>query len=101
MDIVLVHWKIKPDMEQEFLTWWQTGVEGKPKGMIEEHISKVEPDETSTWDLASPKYLTYINVGKWEDKKLWKDAFSGQNHLMPFEESMRERIWLSVKESRA
>jgi len=100
MDIVIVYWKIKPEMEQEFLDWWKLGMESKPDGLMEEHLSKVEPDETSTWDLSSPGYLTYINVGKWTDKKHWKAAFSDHSTLQPFEASLRERIWVSVKHSR-
>jgi len=100
MDIVMVYWKIKPDMEQEFLEWWSSGMESKPEGLIEEHLSKVEPDETSTWDLSSPGHVTYINIGKWEDKKYWKEMFPEHSKLQPFESSLRERIWVSVKESR-
>jgi hypothetical protein len=101
MDIILVYWKIKPDMEQEFLDWWKSGLASKPEGLIEEHLSKVEPDETSNWDLLNPSYVTYLNVGKWTDKSHWKNIFSGQAKLQPFEASLRERIWVSVKESRA
>jgi hypothetical protein len=100
MDIVLVCWKIKPKMEQEFLEWWRNGLESKPEGLVEEHLSKVEPDDTSTWDLSSSKYVTYVNVGKWKDRKYWKKVFPGQAKLQPFESSLRERVWISVKESR-
>ncbi|MBI4894705.1 MAG: hypothetical protein HY833_03145 [Candidatus Aenigmarchaeota archaeon] len=100
MDIIVVYWKIKPDMEQDFLEWWRSGLGSKPEGLIEEHLSKVEPDETSTWDLSNSKYVTYLNVGKWKDKKYWKKVFSGQAKLQPFEAALRERIWVSVKDTR-
>lgn len=101
MDIIIVHWKIKPSMEHEFLEWWKSGLGKKPEGLIEEHLSKVEPEETSTWNLSSSKHVTYLNVGRWTDKKHWKKVFSGKAKMQPFEAELRERIWVSVKESRA
>ena len=97
MDILLVFWKIKPDMEKDFVEWWQGSLEKRPDGLVNEYLSKVEPDETSTWDVSSPKYVTYMGVGLWKDKSHWKKVFSGQSHLMPFEDSLRERVWLSAK----
>ena len=97
MDIMLVKWKIKPDMEQDFLDWWREGMENPPEGLINEHLSKVEHDTTSTWDLMNSKYVTYVNVSIWQDKSDWKKTFSGKSNMLPFEDSLRERVWVNVK----
>lgn len=100
MDIILVYWKVKPDRESDFLRYWKEGsLKGKPEGLIAEYLSKLEPDETTTWQLGNPDALVYVNVGLWENKSFWKKAFPNPPSRQPFEDSERERVWFSVKET--
>lgn len=100
MDIVLVRWKIRPEKEDEFLEYWKKSIDVKPKGLIDENLSKVESDETSNWDISDGAPVVYVNVGRWESKEDWKRAFTElPTSPMDFESELRERVWVSAKES--
>ena len=73
MVIALIHWKIKPDMADEFRDYWRKeAVVQDRRGLIGEFLS--EACHTGefpwiTWDLAGCEdvYRSFVNVGMWSD----------------------------------
>lgn len=71
MIIVVIHWKIRPDMVDEFLDFWRkSAVIGDRKGLIGEFLS--EGHSTAefgwiTWPMTGRegRYRSFVNVGYW------------------------------------
>lgn len=107
--IVVVHWKIKPGREAEFLDYWSTrSVVEDRTGLIGEYLSSIEDRSRApwiNWSTLDPAYISYFNVG------LWQDADSFQSQIgkfidntrppLPFEAAKRERIFLAPERWRA
>jgi len=103
MHIILVHWKIAPGREEEFLRYWSTSSRvGDRSGLIGEFLTA--PEEPSpypwiNWPL-DPSYRSYINVGLWRDGAAFQSEF-GQHiddtrPMLPFEAQRRTRILLEA-----
>lgn len=100
MDVVLVYWKIKPKAERRFLKFWKNSLYNKPKGLINEFLSRLQEDNTNTWNLDRKNAVIYINVGLWEDKRYWKDIFPKYKPIQEFEACPSDRAWFFVKDER-
>ena len=71
MIVVIVHWKIRPEMVDEFLEFWKTAaIVDDRSGLIGEFLceghSTTEFDWI-TWPLAGceGRYRSFVNVGFW------------------------------------
>lgn len=99
MDIILGYWRIKPEMEQEFLDFWKRTIESRPEGLVHEYLTRFDPGEMSTWSELQPRdCITYVNVGFWEKKELWKRLFDVKHRMLPFEAYPLKIAWLKVKD---
>ena len=75
MIIVLIHWRIKPTAESDFLTWWKnTAVVKNKENLIGEFLSAPMPAGEFKFavDDLSPKqdeplHTAFVNVGLWKD----------------------------------
>lgn len=120
MEIILVHWLIKPDKREEFEKHWRENMKiGKPDGFYREiltrPISKPDP-KFNTFSVTDQNYETYINIGIWESVEHFDAAIkkympsareeigSGRKkqiiELEDFEFKMRERIVLKKLDDR-
>ena len=83
MQIVLIHWKIRPDGEAAFLHFWreQAIVEDR-SGLVGEFLSATVDKSKLlpwiTWDLADKPgcYRSFVNVGIWQDAAEFHDQVS-------------------------
>lgn len=104
MVIVLIHWKIKPDLVDKFLKYWRTKVVVQDrKGLIGEFLSEAcHTSEFSwiTWDLTGCEgvYRSFINVGMWDNAEDFREQigkyFEGKAQPKDFEYEMRTRTVL-------
>ncbi len=104
MIIVLIHWKIRPDMEPEFQEFW--GKEAKiddRSGLVGEYLCSVETAQVFpfiTWPLIpdSNCYTPFINVAIWKDDNAFEDQvgkyMKDNEPPKDFEFSRRERTVL-------
>ncbi len=107
--IVVVHWKIKPGREAEFLEYWGTrSVVEDRSGLVGEYLSSVEDRERApwiTWQSLNPAYTSYFNVGLWRDVDAFQDQIGkfidNSRPPLPFEAERRERIFLVPERWRA
>lgn len=120
MEIILIHWLIKPEKREEFENHWRNVMTvGKPDGFYREiltrPISKPDP-KFNTFSVTDKHYETYINIGIWEsvdhfDAAIRKyipnasvDTSSGKTkqviELEDFEFKLRERIVLKKIDDR-
>ena len=70
--IVVVHWKIKPGREAEFLDYWSTrSVVEDRTGLIGEYLGSSIEDRARApsinWGTLDRAYVSYFNVGLWQD----------------------------------
>src|SRR5437879_1158019 len=98
MDLVVVHWKIKPTREQAFIDYWKA-LTPDPNTFIAEYLSRpLSEDESGFWcqSLDRPEeagYTSFFNVGLWPSV----DAFNaeilkgngGPPEKLEFEEELR------------
>ena len=106
MVIVLIHWRIKPEMEHEFLEYWRTTTTVPDRtGLITEMLSEVNtPKDFSyiTWTLdpeSLGNFKSYVNVGIWSDSETFFDQigknFNDDLPMKEFEQFRRRRIVLT------
>lgn len=100
--IIVVHWKIRPGMEQQFLEYWSTQARVEDRsGLVSEFLSSVADRERLgwiNWSNLDPRWTSFFNVGLWRDEA----SFQGQigrfidNSRPPlaFEAERRERVFL-------
>jgi hypothetical protein len=116
MVVILVHWLIKPDKEQEFIARWEGMRVQVDSGLYREIFTTPETEIQSlkyhTFGLESPNYRTYINIGIWNsieefDRAIGKyiPEVKHQNgkqviELEDFEFKLRERLVLKVVKTR-
>ena len=101
--IIVVHWKIKPGKEADFLSHWSTrSVVGDRSGLVSEYLSSVEARGRApwiTWQTLRPEYTSYFNVGVWRDLNAFQDQIGryidDSRALLPFEAERRERVLLA------
>lgn len=101
--IVIVHWKIKPGREAEFLNYWSTrSVVEDRSGLVSEYLSSIESRDLApwiNWQRLSPAYISYFNVGIWHDLTAFQDQIGqyidNNRSPLPFEAERRERVLLA------
>lgn len=101
--IVIVHWKIKPGREAEFLDYWSTrSVIGDRSGLVGEYLSSVANRDRApwiNWQNLSLKYTSYFNVGVWRDVDAFQEQIGqfidNDRPSLPFEAERRERVLLN------
>jgi hypothetical protein len=123
MEIILVHWLIKPEKTEEFVEHWKSNMKiGKVDGFYREILTRPipKPDEKfNTFSITDRNYETFINIAIWETVEHFDDAIkkfypntvvenenSGNRRkqiieLEDFEYKMRERIVLKPIGDRA
>lgn len=100
--IVVVHWKIKPGREREFLEYWsQRSVVADRSGLVGEFLNSVEDQAHFPWiNMQSVRgnYTSYFNVGIWRDEGAFEDQIgkfiNNARPPLPFEAARRERVFL-------
>lgn len=107
--IVVVHWKIKPGREAEFLDYWGTrSVVEDRTGLVGEYLSSIEDRERApwiNWSTLDPAYTHYFNVGLWRDVDAFQDQIGkfidNSRPPLAFEGAKRERVFLVPERWRA
>lgn len=101
--LVVVHWKVKPGREAEFLGYWSTraAIEDRA-GLICEFLCSVEDRGRFPWITSralDPRWTSFFNVGLWRDTAAFQDQIG--RHIddarpsLDFEAERRERVFLS------
>ena len=102
MVIVLIKWKIKPEQESTFLTYWrQDATVTDRTGLIGEFLSEVGSEPYITWELAEPNtpahppHKVFVNIGIWADADTFHEQigqyFNDKKPIEPFEAARRVR----------
>lgn len=107
MIIVVIHWKIKPELVEEFLeSWKKTAVVGDRRGLVGEFLTEAHSTAEYpwiTWDLAGceGKYRSFINVGYWDSAQEFQEQigkyFETSTGMQKFEAEPRVRTALKPK----
>jgi len=108
MHIVLIDWRIKAVMTDDFLNYWKTKVTVNDRSkMIGEFLSEPSPKVSFlwiTWDLneeIAADVVRYINVGLWADAAAFHDQIKGyfdpSSGPKEFEYELRRRALLKPK----
>lgn len=117
MIIVLINWRILPDMENDFLHSWKTELRLETAtGLIGEFLSRVESTEFApavTWEMEpddrdtpagwrSDNYISYVNVAIWEryedfHNAVAKNMSQGRALGKAFEAAPRRRAVLTAE----
>ena len=107
MIIVLIRWKIKPKMVEDFLEFWRkSAVVSDRSGLIGEFLTEASSPadyDWVTWQLTGceGKYRSFINVGYWNSAEEFHAQigkhFVSSSGLKEFEAEPRERAVLKPK----
>ncbi|MBO6528398.1 hypothetical protein [Erythrobacter sp.] len=101
--IALIHWRIKPESVEDFLTHWreQNRIADR-SGLIAEFLSdSLKPSDMPfiTWHLDEQSlgnFRSYVTVGIWVDGDAFAEQigqyFNDENALLPFEQYRRRRV---------
>lgn len=100
--VIVVHWKIKPEREAEFLDYWATRASVADRsGLVGEFLSSVADRAQHPWinlQALSPRWASFFNVGLWRDAAAFQDQIGRyiDNTQPPFdfEAERRERVFL-------
>ena len=98
--IVVVHWKVKPGREQEFLDYWsQRAAVQDRSGLVAEFLSGVEDRDKYpwiNWRSLDPRWTSYFNVGLWRDAAAFQEQvgrfIDNARPPLDFEADRRERV---------
>jgi hypothetical protein len=107
--VILVHWQIKPEREQDFLTYWRTsGTVRDRSGLVGEFLSRAVPQDEIrtpwiTWSLppdeAAADAVHYVNVGVWAGEGPFLEQishdFGDDRPIQDFEMRRRRRLMLT------
>lgn len=105
MIVIMVHWLIKPGIENEqaFKAMWESMTVDPNSGLYREFLTKTEVAEDSkfnTFSLTNPAYVTYINIGFWKDVASFDAAvgkyIAGPELRKPLGGSMKDTEMLAV-----
>lgn len=122
MIVILVHWLIRPGLEQTFEARWREMSVDEHSGLYREllttlkkpdsNVSSTSEEKFHTFSVGDPFHATYINIGVWEslehfDKAIGKyipavkvEEKNGRRiqtvELEEFEFKLRERVVLDV-----
>ncbi len=107
MIIVLIHWKIKPEMVEDFLKFWKdTAVVTDRRGLVGEFLTEAHSTAEYpwvTWHLTGceGKYRSFINVGYWDSAQEFQEQigkyFETSTEMQKFEAERRVRTALKPK----
>lgn len=120
MVVILVHWLIRHDKEEDFKNRWRQMTVGLQAGLFREILAELDEEPANpqfhTFSLGDPFYSTFINIGIWEsvdhfDKAVGKyipeaelSIKNGRKkysiELEEFEFKLRERVVLKVVSDR-
>ena len=106
MVIVLIHWKIKRDCVDDFLTFWKTKACIKDRsGLVGEFLSEVQSEKDCEWinwklTACDGKYKSFINAGLWSDLESFCKQVEGYFKTKPFEYEQRKRLVLKPEDWR-
>lgn len=100
--IIVVHWKIRQGMEDQFLQYWATrALVADRSGLVSEFLSSPIDRERLTWINWSgldPRWSSFYNVGLWRDEAAFQDQIGrfidNSRPPQPFEAAPRERVLL-------
>lgn len=103
MRLVVVHWKVKPGREAEFLDYWSTRATIEDRaGLLGEFLCSVEDRGRFPWitfQALDPRWTSFFNVGMWRDAAAFQDQIG--RHIddarppLDFEAERRERVFLA------
>ncbi|MEG3143789.1 hypothetical protein U1839_03910 [Sphingomonas sp. RT2P30] len=103
MMIALIHWRIKPDYVEQFLTHWRekNRIEDRT-GLIAEYLSdSLRPSDMPfiTWHLDEQSlgnFRSFVTVGIWADATAFEDQiaryFNDDRPMLDFEQFRRRRV---------
>lgn len=103
MRLVVVHWKVKPGREAEFLDYWSTRATIEDRaGLMCEFLCSVEDRARFPWitlQALDPRWTSFFNVGLWRDAAAFQDQIGRRiddaRPLLDFEAGRRERVFLA------
>lgn len=105
MIIVLIHWRIKPEPEEQakFIRHWkiENAVKSR-KGLVAEFLSDtltMAQFPRVTWHLdpeSTGDFKSYVTVGMWDDTTAFEEQigqyFNDDKPMFPFEKYRRRRV---------
>ena len=107
MVILLIHWRIKPDMVEDFLTFWrEKAVVQDRKGLIGEFLSEAHSTAEYSWinwhlTGCEGKHRSFVNVGLWSNAEEFYEQvaryFATPTSPREFEFEERTRVVLKPK----
>ena len=103
MFIILIHWRIIPGSEDDFVLHWKTENSiANTENLVHEFLSKSLPasDKSyTTWHLDEASlgdHTSYLTVGVWDDGEAFQNEiakyFNDNKPLLPFEKYRRRRV---------
>ncbi|MGS0626015.1 hypothetical protein ACU8YE_24260, partial [Ralstonia sp. VS2407] len=99
----VVHWKIKPGQEADFLQYWGSRAAIKDRSeLVGEFLSSVEDRDMFPWinlQVLDPGWSSFFNVGLWRGAEAFQAQvgryINDERPLLDFEAARRERVFLS------
>ncbi|MFC0389019.1 hypothetical protein [Muricoccus vinaceus] len=103
MRIIVVHWKIRHGMEDQFLHYWSTrALVADRSGLVAEFLSSPADRQRLPWIIWSgldPRWTSFYNVGLWRDEAAFQDQIgrfiNNSRPPLTFEAAPRERVLLT------
>ena len=105
--LVLVHWQIRLNCEDEFLAYWRTqAIVHDRTSLVGEFLNKVDLHQLKvlpwvTWAISVDSEISalhYVNVGMWASKQAFLQQispdFGDEAPIRPFELRRRRRMLL-------
>lgn len=100
--IIVVHWKIRHGMEDQFLQYWSTrATVADRSGLVAEFLSSSADRQRLTWinwSRLDPRWTSFYNVGLWRDEAAFQDQIGrfidNSRPGQAFEAAPRERVLL-------
>ena len=101
--LVVVHWKVKPGHEKEFLDYWsERATVADRSGLVAEFLSSVEDRDRFpwiNWRALDPRWTSFFNIGIWRDAAAFQEQIGrfidGSRPPLPFEAERRERVFVT------
>ncbi len=102
--MVVVFWKIKPDRDDEFLSYWsEHEAIADRSGLVYETLSRQMDEDIGFVEMLAPTtdYTSFINVGVWKDVEAFRSQIGiridDRREPLPFEYERRGRLFLNPK----
>ena len=112
MDIVIIHWKIRPDdtSRQAFLEHWSCKLEVPRANLIGEFLSQPRLEREVDFPCQifdhneGVGYVSYFNVGIWTSSEAFRrdvyEPYGERTKLLTFEVALPERMVVSPQRTR-